>query len=187
MCSSIEGAQQKRRFDRGHAAEATMRAQLRAAGYAFAPQETLEFVALEYVKGHADGILTSGPPLSGVYFVFPAIWECKCIYAKGWRSLARDGLTKTYPKYATQVALYQFYLDKLNPALFTAVNADSCEALHLFAPFDRARAERAIERVTAIIAATKEGRLLERAYHDPSDFHCLSQCGHRDRCWKLPP
>jgi hypothetical protein len=70
--------------------------------------------------------------------------------------------------------------------LFTAVNADSGEALHILVPFDRDRAERMIERIAEIIAATKEQRLLERAYHDPADWRCVSQCGHRDHCWKLP-
>jgi hypothetical protein len=78
------------------------------------------------------------------------------------------------------------FLRKENPALFTAINADSCEALHFLVPYDRERAERASERIVEVIAATKEGRLLERAYRDPSDFRCLSQCGHRDRCWRLP-
>jgi hypothetical protein len=110
----------------------------------------------------------------------------KCIYTKGWRALAKDGLAATYPKYATQVALYQHFLDTPNPAVFTAVNADSCEALHLFVPYDQARAERAIARISEIIAATREERLLERAYHDPKDWRCISQCVHRGRRWKLP-
>jgi hypothetical protein len=186
LCSSFEGARQRLRFDRGHAAEATVRGQLTACGFAFAPPEALEFTALEYLKGHADGLVIAAPHLPGVHLMLPALWECKMIYAKGWRSLVKDGLAKIYPKYATQIALYQYYLGKTNPALFTAVNADSCEALHFFVPYDRERAERAIERIVEVIAATKEGRLLERAYRDPSDFRCMSQCGHRDRCWRLP-
>src|SRR5580692_6873567 len=184
LCSSFGGARQRLPFDRGHAAEATMRAQSSACGFEFAPPAALEFTALEYLKGHADGILIGAPPLPGVHLMLPCIWECKMIYAKGWRSLVKDGLAAAYPKYATQVALYQHYLGKLNPALFTAINADSCEVLHLLTPFDRIRAERAIERIAEIIAATKEHRLLERAYSDPTDFRCLAQCGHRDRCWK---
>ena len=186
LCSSFEGARQRLRFDRGHAIEATMRAQLIANGFAFAPREALGFTALEHLAGHADGVVIGAPPLPGVYFALPAIWECKCLYAKGWRSLAKDGLAKVFPRYAVQVALYQHYLRKTNPALFTAVNADSAEALHILVPFDRDRAERAIARISEIIAATREGRLLERAYRDPTDFRCVSQCGHRDRCWGLP-
>jgi hypothetical protein len=186
LCASFEGARQRRRFDRGHAIEATMRAQLRASGFEFAPPEALEFVALEHLAGHADGLLIGAPPLPGVHLMLPALWECKCLYAKGWRSLAKDGLAKAYPKYATQICLYQRYLRKENPCLFSAINADSAEALHMLVPYDRDRAERAIERIAEIIAATKEGRLLERAYHDPNDWRCVSRCCHRDRCWALP-
>jgi hypothetical protein len=187
MASLFEGAQTRRRFDRGHAIEATMRAQLIDAGFKFAPKEELEFTALDYLAGHADGIIIAGPHLKGAYFQWPALWENKCIYAKGWRSLAKHGLAMAYPKYAIQVALYQHFLEKINPALFTAVNADSCEALHIAVPYDRDLAERAIERIKAIIIATKEQRLLERAYNDPKDWRCVAQCGHRERCWKLPP
>jgi len=45
------------------------------------------------------------------------------------KELERDGLTKAFPEYAAQVALYQAYLDVTNPALFTALNADTCERL----------------------------------------------------------
>jgi hypothetical protein len=95
LCSSFEGARQRLRFDRGHAAEATMRAQLSACGFEFAPPEALEFTAVEYLKGHADGIIIAAPHLPGAHLMLPAIWECKMIYAKGWRSLAKDGLAKT--------------------------------------------------------------------------------------------
>ena len=61
LCSSFEGARQRIRFDRGHAIEAIMRAQLGACGFAFAPPEALEFTALEYLKGHADGIVIAAP------------------------------------------------------------------------------------------------------------------------------
>jgi hypothetical protein len=186
LCASFVGARQQLRFDRGHAAEATMRKKLNAAGFEFAPESALEFTALEYFRGHADGIIIHAPAMPGAYLATPAVWEAKCIYAKGWRSLVKDGLAKAYPKYATQVALYQHYLDAKNSALFTAINADSCEVLHFPVPYDRTRAERAIESIAEIISATLEGRLLERAYHDPNDWRCVSQCGHRDRCWKLP-
>jgi hypothetical protein len=186
LCSSFEGARQRLRFDRGHATEATMRAQLSACGFSFAPPEALEFTALEFLRGHADGILIGAPHLPGVHLMLPAIWEAKCIYSKGWRSLVKSGLAATYPKYVTQIALYQHFLHKENPALLTAINADSTESLHMLVPFDRDRAEQAIARIVEVIAATKEQRLLERAYSDPTDFRCVSQCGHRDRCWKLP-
>jgi hypothetical protein len=187
QASSVIGAKQRRRFDRGHAIEATMREQLAAAGFTFAPQQALEFQALDYLQGHADGLIMDAPAPIKTFLELPTLWECKCLYAKGWRDIVRHGLAATYPVYAGQVCLYQHFLNRPNPVLFTAVNADSAEAVHFLVPFDQERLERTLERITLIIEATREGRLLERAYHDPNDWHCVAQCGHHARCWKLPP
>jgi hypothetical protein len=186
MSSSIIGAKQQRRFDRGHALEATMKAQLVAAGVTFAPPEALEFQALDYLKGHADGLIMDGPASIRARMELPALWENKALYAKGFRSIVKNGLAQAYPVYASQVCLYQHFLNRRNPALFTAINADSAEAVHMLVPFDRERLEHTLERIALIIEATKEGRLLERAYQSPDDWHCVAQCGHRARCWKLP-
>jgi hypothetical protein len=43
----------------------------------------------------------------------------------------------TFPRYATQVALYQHFLNKPNPALVSCVNVNTCEVLHLALPFVR--------------------------------------------------
>jgi hypothetical protein len=171
-------------FDRGHAFEALMRAQLTLAGFLFAPPAALECAALDgLLQGHADGIITSGPRLPGVYFVFPAIWECKALNAKNWRAVDRDGFAKTFPRYATQVALYQRYLNKPNPALVTCVNADTCEALHFALPFSAERAAAETERAALIIEATRAGELLPRFTNDPNDWRCRI-CAHRERCWR---
>jgi hypothetical protein len=128
-------------FDRGHALEALARAQLIQAGLSFAPKETLEFNALDgYLQVHADGVIVSGPAMPGVNLAFPTVWEAKCLNAKNWRAVNRDGFAKTFPRYATQVSLYQHFLNKPNPALITCVNADSCEVLHFTLPFDSRRA-----------------------------------------------
>jgi hypothetical protein len=171
-------------FARGHFFEARMREQLVAAGFAFAPVKALEFIALDgYLQGHADGIIIAGPHLPGIYFPLPAIRECKALNAKNWRAVERDGLAKVFPRYAVQVSLYQFYLDKLNPALITCFNADTCEALHFTLPFNTDRAQRTIDRAAAIIAATRTGELLPRFTTNPEDFRCKI-CSHRQRCWR---
>jgi hypothetical protein len=170
-------------FDRGHYFEARAREQLIQAGFAFAPKEALEFVALDgFLQGHADGVVIAAPALPGIYIPLPAIWECKAINAKNWRAVDKNGFTQTFPRYATQVALYQHFFNKTNPALITCVNADTCEVLHLTLPFDARRAEEAIERAQMIIAATKVGELLERFTNDPDDWRCKI-CSHRGRCW----
>ena len=52
----------------------------------------------------------------------------------GARSSA-TGSRKHSAKYAAQVSLYQAYLDLTNPALFTVINADTCEKLFFWVPF----------------------------------------------------
>ena len=40
--------------------------------------------------------------------------ECQ-LKANGWKAIERDGLTGLYAVYATQVAIYQTYLDTIIP------------------------------------------------------------------------
>jgi hypothetical protein len=182
-CEPELGSRVRLIFDRGHAFEALIRAQLVQAGFLFAPKEALEFVVLDgHFAGHADGIITSGPALPGAYFAFPAIWECKALNAKNFRAVARNGFSTTFPRYATQVALCQHFLEKPNPALVTCVNADTCEVLHLALPYDAKRAEASIDRVQMIIDATCAGELLPRFTNDSNNFQCRI-CQHKKRCW----
>jgi hypothetical protein len=172
-------------FYRGHYFEERSRQQFIAAGFKFAPLEALAFSAVNgAVRGHADGIIIHGPDLPGAYLIFPLIWEHKAVNAKNWRAVERDGLEKTFPQYAAQVALYQAYLDITNPALFTVTNADTCEWLHFLVPFNAERAQLWSDRAVNIIEATRAGELLPRAYDDPEDWRCR-MCGHRKRCWGL--
>ena len=56
--------------------------------------------------------------------------------------MERDGVEKAYPQYAAQIWIYQAYLDVTeNPAILTAVNADTCERLHMLVPFNVERAQ----------------------------------------------
>jgi hypothetical protein len=171
-------------FARGHYFEARLHEQLVAAGFKFAPREALAFTAVNGdLRGHADGIIIAGPDLPGVYLNYPFIWECKALNAKNWRALARNGLEKEFPKYAAQVALYQSYLELTNPALFSAINVDSCEQLHFWVPFSPERAQIWSDRAANIIAATRAGELLPRTYSDREKFPCKI-CPHVDRCWQ---
>jgi hypothetical protein len=182
-CSSFLDANTQLKFDRGHALEALMRARLEKIGFIFAPPETLEFLAIDNVlSGHADGVVIAKPAMAGVYLPTPFVWENKCLNNKNFRALARDGLEKVFPRYSIQTLLYQHYLTRTNPALFTTVNADTCEVLHLLVPYSAERAQAAIKRVESIIEATKKGELFPRAYDDPEDWRCRT-CGHRKKCW----
>ena len=170
-------------FARGHFTEEVSRQHLIRAGFKFAPANRLGFVAADgLLRGHADGMLVAGPDLRGVGY--PAVWEHKCLGAKGWRAVEREGLQKARPEYAAQVRLYQAYLNVAeHPALFTATNADTCERLHLLLPFDAARAQETSDRAVAVIEATRAGELLPRLTDDAEDWRC-KMCGHRERCWR---
>jgi hypothetical protein len=172
-------------FERGHYFEGIARQHLITAGFKFAPPEALAFSAVNgCLRGHADGIVIAGPnPLNGAYFNYPCLWEHKALNAKNWRAVERDGLEKAFPKYAAQTALYQAYLDKTNPALFTITNADTCERLHFWVPFSAERAQEWSDRAAFIIEATRAGELLPRAYDAPDDWRCRI-CPHKERCWR---
>lgn len=183
-CSPVLSARTREIFARGHHHEARMREQLSAAGFKFAPREALAFTAANGdLRGHADGVILAGPDLPGAHLIYSCVWECKALNAKNWRALERDGLEKTFPKYAAQTALYQAYLNLTNPALFTAVNSDSCEPLHLLVPFNAERAQLWSDRAVTIIEATRAGELLPRGYDEPTDWHCRT-CPHTGRCWR---
>lgn len=180
MCDPQHPVRTKDIFSRGHHFEERMRAHLVQAGFVFAPKDQLGFAELDGLfRGHADGIITSGPLTSLAY---PCLFECKCLNAKGWRAVERDGLKGLYESYAAQVALYQAYLNVTNPCLFAVMNADTCERLFLLIPFDAQLAQLISDRAVAVIKATHAGELLPRAYDDPNDWHCKS-CSHAERCW----
>jgi len=170
-------------FARGHFFEGLARQHLVAAGFEFEPkEERLRFQVVDGLfRGHADGIIIAGPALPAV--CYPCLWECKCIKDKGWKAIERDGLVGLYATYAAQVAIYQAYLEVTNPALFTVVNADTCERLHFSVPFDAQLAQLTSDRAVTIITATKAGELLPRAYDKPTDWHC-KMCAHKEHCWK---
>jgi hypothetical protein len=184
-CKPELTARVKRIFDRGHFFESRTREQLVATGFKFSTNPAdLEFVALNGdFRGHADGLILAGPDLPDAHLDFPCLWEAKCLNAKNWRAVARDGLVKTFSKYAAQISAYQLHLNRTNPALFTAANADSCELLHFVVPFNAETARYWTERAAMIIAATRAGELLPRIANDPSNFHC-KLCPHKGRCWK---
>jgi hypothetical protein len=182
MVDPVFPARIKDIFARGHFFEDVTRQHLIAAGFKFAPPERLKFeTAGGLFRGHADGILLAGPQLPALRY--PCLWEHKCLKAKGWRAIEHDGLAELYTPYAGQLAIYQAYLDITNPALFSVVNADTCERLHFLVPFDAQLAQAMSDRAVAVIKATKAGELLPRITEDPSDWRC-KMCGHRERCWR---
>lgn len=131
------------------------------------------------LQGHADGVIVAAPNGMAV----PALWECKSANAKNWRDIARRGVVKAKPIYAAQIALYQAYLGLTEaPALFTAINKDSCEIWHELVPFDAERAQAASDKAVRILRACDAGELLPRHTEDPEHFECRF-CAWKERCW----
>ena len=185
MCEAELPARTKDIFARGHFFESRTRDRLIAAGFVFAPKDELEFVAADGLfRGHADGIITGGPQVPALRY--PCVWEHKALNAKGWKAIERDGLEGLYAVYAAQVAIYQAYLEVTNPALFTVINADTCERLHFLVPFDAQLAQAMSDKAVTIIEATRAGELLARISDDPEDWRCR-MCSHRSRCWREQP
>jgi hypothetical protein len=173
-------------FRRGHLFEELSRQHLIRANFKFAPSERLAFAAAGgFFRGHADGILVEGPALPGVGY--PCLWEHKALGAKGWQKLEREGIEKAYPHYAAQVWIYQAYLNVAeNPAIFTALDSNTMERLHVLVPFNAEQAQAWSDRAVAVIEATRAGELLPRAYDDAKDWRCRF-CSHAARCWERHP
>ncbi|MEI4196535.1 PD-(D/E)XK nuclease family protein [Roseovarius sp. E0-M6] len=141
------------------------------------------------IRGHVDGIVADAPAALGLRT--PALWECKTMNAKNWRTCVKDGVTVSKPVYAAQIALYQAYMEatvpgiSAAPALFTAINKDTAELHHELVPFDADLAQRMSDRGVRILRATDAGDLLPRIAANRDFFECRF-CPWAERCWSLP-
>jgi hypothetical protein len=138
------------------------------------------------IKGHVDGILNGGPAELGLGY--PAIWEFKTMNDKSWRDTVKNGVVKSKPVYAAQVAIYQAYMEasvpgvSKNPALFTAINKDTQEIWFEALPFDGGFAQRMSDRAVKVITATDAKEVLPRFSTTPTHLECKF-CAWQDRCW----
>lgn len=183
QCDSTHPARTKRIFSRGHMFEEITVKAMAGAGFRMerGTPATGFSVADGLFKGHCDGIIMAGPDIEGLKF--PCLWEHKAIGASGWRKLEKDGIEKAYPQYYAQVQIYMAYLGlDENPALFTAVNSDNCEILHIPVPFNAEAAQSWSDRAVTVIRATQAGELLGRITDKPTDWRCR-MCSHKERCW----
>ena len=140
------------------------------------------------ICGHVDGIIAAGPV--DFDLAVPALWECKTMNAKNWRACVKDGVTKSKPVYAAQIAIYQAYMEagvpgiSAAPAVFTAINKDTAEMHHELVPFDADLAQRMSDRGVRILQATDAGELLPRIAASADFFECRF-CPWAARCWRL--
>ncbi len=179
-------------FAAGHLFEDMAISWLRAAGLQLFTRkqngEAFGFsVAGGRIRGHVDGIINGAPEALGLSF--PMLWECKSMNAKSWKDTVKNGVAKSKPVYAAQVATYQAYMEgsvagiSRNAALFTAINKDTAEIYHELVPFDAATAQKASDRAVMILRATETGEVMPRVTADPEYFECRF-CSYRQRCWE---
>lgn len=178
-------------FEAGHVFEELAIRWLRSAGFELLTEtsqgEQYGFsAALGRIQGHVDGILASGPEALGLSY--PALWECKSLNAKSWKDTVKKGVTLSKPVYATQMALYQAYMEEQvpgisqNTALFTAINKDTAELYFEAVPFNGELAQRASDRGVRILQACDAHELLPRIAKDATYFECKF-CAWQGRCW----
>lgn len=184
QCDSTHPARTKRIFSRGHMFEEITVKAMAGAGFRMerGTARTGFTAANDMFKGHCDGIILEGPRIEGLNY--PCLWEHKALGSSGWKKLEKYGIRQAYPQYFDQCQLYMAYLGlDENPALFTAVNSDNCEILHLAVPFDPEAAQAASDRAVLVIRATQAGELLDRITEKgPTDWRC-KMCSHSTRCW----
>lgn len=172
-------------FHRGHQGEDWMAQWLRMAGFDLLTERAtggqFGFTAAGgKLRGHADGFFMGGPDEFGPY---PRLWECKHLGAKGFNKLEKEKLKKAYPVYYAQVQLYMAYFQKAdNPALFTALNADSMEIYAESVPFDGKHAQEMSDKAVQVLAACSAGEMLPRVANREDWFEC-KWCDYSVRCW----
>lgn len=171
----------QRIFQRGHMTEEMAAGWLRQAGYDL---RTTNAKGHQYgfktangkFAGHCDGVIMEGAGITT-----PCIWEHKALGSKSWKAIEKHGVVKAKPEYATQIALYQAYLDLTAPALFMATCMDDMEIYLEFVPFDQGRAQAASDLAVSIILDTEAGAMRPKA-SDEADFWLCKGCAFKKRC-----
>jgi hypothetical protein len=129
-------------------------------------------------KGHCDGVIIEAPG----DIKAPCLLELKVLGRNGFDKLEKNGVEKQYPVYATQMSVYQEYLDLPNPAVFIALCADDMR-LHIeLVKRNLKRAQEATDKAVNIIKANEAGELLPRPYADSSAWGCRF-CNFKEECW----
>jgi hypothetical protein len=166
-------------FALGHVLEELLARWLRGAGFVLLtidPTTDEQFAFSDGpIAGHADGVIVSGP--SGVGLPYPVLWEAKGLNDRSWSDLVKNGLQTAHPTYFGQIHLYMGYLG-LAACLFTALNKNSCEIYHELVFYDRAEAQRLVDRAVDII----RGALLPRIAAAP--VQRCDYCKFKTTCWR---
>lgn len=133
-------------------------------------------------KGHRDGQLLDGPEVFGP---FPRLWENKCVKSDKWNALSKHGLLHENPVYWAQCQIYMDRFDLAhNPALFSAVNADTMEIYWESVPFNPGAVQQLNAKAARILQSCLAGEILPKISSDPNFYKC-KWCSWGKRCHSL--
>ena len=167
-----------RLFRRGHNEEATIIADLRAAGLDVrSSQARVNFGS--HVSGSLDGIIESGVPEA------PRkrhVAEFKTHAKKSFEDVVKNGVEKSKPQHWVQMQVYMFGMN-IDRALYVAVNKDNDHLYTERVRLDRDVAEKAIAKGQRIALAD---RMPPPISTDPSWFQCRF-CSAHSFCHEAKP
>jgi hypothetical protein len=184
--SEIEG-RIYRIFYRGHQGEEWLKMWLTDAGFTIEGTQDGFYLCDNLISGHCDGIITAGHESFAPY---PRLWECKVLGNKGISKLKNNRLRKAYPVYYAQVQIYMAALGETwagldsNPALFTALNADTMTIYAESVEFDGEYAQQTYTRGEQVIRACQDNYYLPRISNAPSMFVC-KMCSWQNKCHSM--
>lgn len=174
-------------FDRGNLYEERARTWLKQAGFMFGRTKAgKSFSMFEgKLKGHVDGVITGFRHGEECPIPLPALWENKCLGAKGFKKVSDEKLHKYSSTYYGQVMIYMKALS-LPYCLFTAVNADTMEVYSELIPYNDIDGSYYVNRAQRVINLEQQGLSGERISKDRNYYLCKSMCNYRDVCWSQP-
>lgn len=173
-------------FDMGHDCEDRVAEYLRLAGFELHTHKPdgkqYGFEAAEgKLKGHIDGVITSGPEIPGLKY--PCLWENKGLNDKSWNDTSKKGVRLSKPLYYAQANTYCAYLELPN-TLFTTMNRNTGEMYAEVIPLDARNAQESSDRAVRVVNSQSPEEF-GRIAAESTDFRCKF-CDFRRRCWDTP-
>jgi len=171
-------------FQFGHSIEDQAAGWIRDAGFDLRTEdkygEQFGFsIADDEIRGHIDGVVCNGP----FDAPYPMLWECKSANDNKFKAFERHGVAKANPTYATQIALYQAYMELTEtPCLFTVVNKNTSDIYYEIVPFNQVLAQSASDKAVNILTASKANDMLPRIAQN-KDFFLCKFCEFQNACW----
>ncbi len=177
----------RRIFARGVDAEARAADWFASAGFVLLTEDPATHTQFKVsfcennIQGHLDGIFALWRGAEASPFPLPALWENKCVNAKGWRQVVKEKVRHAYPKYFAQMQLYMGGMG-LDKGLITFVNADTLELHHELVGFEEHTFQGLITRGRRVLEACKHGEWVPTGAGSEASLSCR-MCSYSQTCW----